>query len=168
MTTEQQPTPSTDKLAATLAELEAERRRRVDAGQWSRGVRPILVAIPDGETLETAQQRAIYKYLAEHPDAPKAIAAYDWIQVVIVDPKPTVELPSERLDYAHKDAVDVTPPPFRPPAAPPLRPTPRSHNNAGIPETIHRRALRQLHNFESDIYDPADAPLRYPRGRNGR
>jgi hypothetical protein len=44
----------------------------------------------------------------------------------------------------------------------------RSHNNAGIPETIHRRALRQLHNFESDIYDPADAPLRYPRGRNGR
>jgi hypothetical protein len=66
----------TDKLASVLAELERERQKRVDACQWSKGVRPVLMAIPQaGETLQAAQQRALYAYLAEHPGAPKTIAA---------------------------------------------------------------------------------------------
>ena len=32
-------------------------------------------------------------------------------------------------------------------------------SNAGIPEHIHRRALQQLHDFESDIYDSEHAPF---------
>src|SRR5262249_666086 len=39
-------------------------------------------------------------------------------------------------------------------------------SGAGIPPHIHARALKQLHNFESDMYDPADAPIRY-RGKVG-
>ena len=78
----QAPISDTEKLAATLAELEAERQRRIEAGKWGRGVRPRLMAIPQaGETLQAAQQRALYGYLAEHPDAPKAIAAYDWMEL---------------------------------------------------------------------------------------
>jgi hypothetical protein len=37
-------------------------------------------------------------------------------------------------------------------------------SNAGIPEHIHRRALQQLHDFESDIYDSEHAPIQY-RGK---
>ena len=72
----------TDKLAVTLRELEAERQRRMSAGQWSCATLPKLVAIPEtGETVEVAQQRALYAHLADNPDAPKAIAAYDWMEL---------------------------------------------------------------------------------------
>src|SRR5215472_5766976 len=109
----QAPISDTDKLASVLAELERERQKRVDAGQWSKGVRPVLVAVPlDGEALEAAQQRALYAYLAQCPDAPKAIAAYDWIHHIIIDPKPVVELPGEQ--FGQPDMVDATPSP-RPP-----------------------------------------------------
>ena len=59
MTTEpQSPLSETEKRAAFLAELEAERQRRIEAGKWGRGVRPRLMAIPQaGETLQAAQQR---------------------------------------------------------------------------------------------------------------
>src|SRR6516165_576283 len=119
MTTEPQPPLSeTEKRAAFLAELEAERQRRIEAGKWGRGVRPRLMAIPQaGETLQAAQQRALYGYLAEHPDAPKAIAAYDWMEIEFIDPKPAVELPDEQYAPDHADAVDVTP--YRPPPSPP-------------------------------------------------
>jgi len=81
------PLSESEKLAATLAELEAERQRRVDAGRWSKSAwRPVLTAIlPPNESLQTAQQCALYAYLAEHPDAPKAIAAYDWIVIKLVE-----------------------------------------------------------------------------------
>src|SRR6516165_2227921 len=120
--TESQPAQSdTEKLAATLAELEAERQRRIEAGKWGRGVRPRLMAIPQaGETLQAAQQRALYGYLAEHPDAPKAIAAYDWMEIEFIDPKPTVELPAEHFAPAHVGAVDV--PRYRLPPSPPPSP----------------------------------------------
>jgi hypothetical protein len=93
MTTEpQSPLSETEKRAAFLAELEAERQRRIEAGKWGRGVRPRLMAIPQaGETLQAAQQRALYGYLAEHPDALKTIAAYDWLEIEVVDPAPTIE-----------------------------------------------------------------------------
>src|SRR5262245_51172405 len=120
MTENQQtpPTSDTDKLASVLAELERERQKRVDAGQWSKGVRPVLMAMPQaGETLEVAQQREVYRYLAEHPDAPKAIAAYDWMELEVVDPAPTVELPGEQ--FGQPAMVDATPAPWRPPMPPP-------------------------------------------------
>jgi hypothetical protein len=75
------------------------------------------------------------------------------------------ELLSVQYAADHADARDVTPPPRPPPSPPPA--APRTYSNAGIPAQIHARALTQLANFEGDVYDPADAPLRYPRGRNG-
>ena len=62
------PNGTNDKLAATLAELEAERQRRIEAGQWGRGTLPKLTATPRaGEAWQAAQQRALHEYLAEHP-----------------------------------------------------------------------------------------------------
>jgi len=120
----QAPISDTGKLASVLAELERERQKRVEAGLWSKGVRPVLMAIP-GEAPEAAQQRALYAYLADHPDAPKAIAAYDWMELEVMDPAPTVELPSMQYAPDHAHAVDVTPsPPWRAPAAPVLEPPP--------------------------------------------
>ena len=175
MTTEPR-SPLTEKRAAFLAELEAERQRRIEAGKWGRGVRPRLMAIPQaGETLEAAQQREVYRYLAEHPYAPKAIAAYDWMELEFIDPKPTVETHPYAPDHA--DAVDVTPPPYRPPPSPPpssarsLPPPkgqadPRAYN---IPPAIHSAEQRRARNFTDDTWgDPTGWPIRYPRGnRNG-
>jgi hypothetical protein len=84
----------------------------------------------------------------------------------IISPEPIVEAPSTRWDNDHADARDVTPaprPPMPPPPAPPREK--RTYSNAGIPAEIHARALTQLENFQADRYDPADAPIRYPRGR---
>jgi hypothetical protein len=56
MTTEQQPPLSeTEKRAAFLAELEAERERRIATGQWTGRTLPMLWAIVDGETDIEAQ-----------------------------------------------------------------------------------------------------------------
>src|SRR5262249_59810665 len=87
MTTEpQSPLSESEKLAATLAALEAERQRRVEAGKL--GARPILQVLPQtGETLEAAQQREVYRYLADHPDGAKCIAGYDWVEFVLVERK---------------------------------------------------------------------------------
>jgi len=95
MTTEpRSPLSETEKRAAFLAELEAERARRVEAGKWSGAIRTILVAVPEaGETLRAAQQRAVYQHLAEHCDAPKNVSAYNWIVHEILDPPPAIELP---------------------------------------------------------------------------
>jgi hypothetical protein len=146
MTTEpQSPLSETEKRAAFLAELEAERQRRIEAGKWRRGARPRLMAIPQaGETLQAAQQRALYGYLAEHPDALKTIAAYDWLQIEIIDPKPVIELPGELFEQP--DTQDVSPPPYRPPVppSPPLRserslPPPKGQpdaRNYNIPATL--------------------------------
>jgi hypothetical protein len=70
-------------------------------------------------------------------------------------------------EWDHGQAVDVTPsPPWRPPMPPrePPKAAPRTYGNSDIPAEVHAKALRQLSRFESDTYDPADAPLRYPRG----
>ena len=163
------PLNENEKLAATLAALELERDRRVQAGSWTRE-RPRLQALCDREPFEAAQQRALYAYFAEHPDAPKTVSAYDWVLVEVVTPPPVVELPSEQWDQPADDMIDVTPwrppaPASAPPAAPPApTPTPAGRpSNAGIPERIHRRALRQLARFEADEYSPDDAPPRFPR-----
>jgi hypothetical protein len=76
-----------------------------------------MAVVGDGEpALEIAQQRALYAYLAEHPDAPETVAAYDWIVFETVAPAPRVELPSEQYAPDHDHAVDVTPrTPYRPP-----------------------------------------------------
>jgi hypothetical protein len=140
-----------DKLTSMLAELEAERRRRMDAGQWSKGARPTLRAIVDGETLEAAQRRAIYKHLAEYPDAPQSAAAYDWTQRTFLTPKPTVELPGEQ--FGQPDMVDMTPPPpvRTPPSAPP-QPVPiQARSRAGIPpEAIEFQRQRQQRFLDGD------------------
>jgi hypothetical protein len=173
MTTEpQSPLSETEKRAAFLAELEAERQRRIEAGKWGRGVRPRLMAIPQaGETLQAAQQREVYRYLADHSDAPKTIAAYDWLVLEVMDPKPTVETQPYAPESA--DAVDVTPTPFRPPAAPPPssarslpspkgQPDPRNYN---IPGDVAAAERRRTEKFQSDDWSsPAEHPLRYPRG----
>ena len=182
MTTEPQPPLSeTEKRAAFLAELEAERQRRIEAGKWGRGVRPRLMAIPQaGETLQAAQQRALYGYLAEHPDAPKAIAAYDWMELEVIDPKPAVEPPGMQYAPDHADAVDVTPPRRPPPSPPPrasrsLPPAPGAGAlsadpaRMNIPPRVLDAEQRRTRNFYDDDWgDPKDHPLRYPRGnRNG-
>ena len=175
MTTEpQSPLSETEKRAAFLAELEAERQRRIEAGKWGRGVRPQLMAIPvDGETLEVAQQREVYRYLADHPDAPKTVAAYDWLVIEFIAPAPTVETNPYAPDHA--DAVDVTPhrpPPSPPPSSTRSLPPPRGQpdpRNFNIPPSIHSAEARRTQRFQSDEWgSPAEHPLRYPRGnRNG-
>jgi hypothetical protein len=40
------PTDS-EKLQAALAELEAERQRRIQSGKWGRAAAPALMAIPE-------------------------------------------------------------------------------------------------------------------------
>jgi len=127
----------------------------------------MLHVLRDREPLEAAQQRALYAYLADHPDAPKTIAAYDWVLVEVVTPPPVVELPSEQWDQP-ENVIDVTPP-WRPPApapAPPAAPPPTppsARSNVGIPPRVHAKALRQLARFQADEYSPDDAPLRYAR-----
>ena len=164
MTTEpQSPLREVDKLAATLAELERERARRVEAGKWSRGTRPVLMAVPQaGETLQAAQQRAVYQYLADHPDAPKNVSAYNWMAVEIIDPPPVVELPGMQYAPDHSDALDVTPP-RHPPMPPPL-PIEPPRNRALEARLAEERRMRR---FMDDDWKPHDGPLRYPRGRNG-
>jgi hypothetical protein len=174
------PSPSTDALAETLAALEAERQRRMSAGQWSRATLPKLVAIPEtGETVEVAQQRALYAHLADNPDAPKAIAAYDWIVYEIIDPKPAVEPPGEQYAPDHAAARDVTPPPYRPPSPPrsPARSLPPAPGagalsadpaRMNIPRDVHAAERRRTQRFNDDDWgSPQDHPIRYPRGRTG-
>jgi hypothetical protein len=168
------PINDTDKLAVTLRELEAERQRRMSAGQWSCAVLPKLVAIKEtGETVEVAQQRALYAHLADNPDAPKAIAAYDWIVHEIIDPKPAVELPGEQFDQP--DTRDVSPPPYRPPMPPSsarsLPPAPGAGAlsadpaRMNIPARILDAEQRRTRNFNDDTWgDPSGWPIRYPRG----
>jgi hypothetical protein len=171
MTENQQPLPNdTDKLAATLAELERERERRLTAGTWSRTTLPILMAVvPEGEPEEVAQQRAMYAHLAEHPDAPKSVAAYDWMVIETVGPPPTVEPPNEFYVPDHDHAVDVTPrTPYRPPmpSSPPAPPPamPKVRSNAGIPPEILALERRRLQRFlDGDWGDPSDGPIPYPR-----
>jgi hypothetical protein len=113
--TEPSPPSESEKLAATLAALEAERTARQTAGKWSRGPTPCLRAIQSiGMTEDEALQCALREHLAEHPDAPKSMSAYDWILIRIVAPKPTIELPAEQTEPV-VDAIDVTPamPPSR-------------------------------------------------------
>jgi hypothetical protein len=135
------------------------------------------MAIPQaGETLQAAQQRALYAYLADHPDAPKAIAAYDWMAIEVLDPAPTVETQPYAPDSAA--AIDVTPAPYRPPmpspppssarSLPPPRgqPDPRNYNIPGDVAAAERRRTQRF--MDDDWGSPSDHPLRYPRGnRNG-
>ena len=117
------PTDS-EKLQAALAELEAERQRRIQSGKWGRAAAPALMAIPEtGETLRTAQDRALAENLELHPDSPRSLHAYSWIEIQIVDPAPTIELPEMQYAPDHIQAVDVTPSPgWRPPMPPPAPP----------------------------------------------
>jgi len=174
------PPPSeSDKLAATLAALEAERQRRLNAGQWSRGTLPILRAIVgDDETDDQAMERVLAEHLKEHAGDPKSIHAYQWMLLVPFDPPPAVELPGEQYAPDHADAVDVTPPPRRPPPSPPPSSSTRSlppPPGAGalsadparmnIPARIHDAEQRRTRNFNDDTWgNPSDWPIRYPRG----
>jgi hypothetical protein len=164
------PLSESEKVAATLAALEAERAARVEAGKWSRDMQPMLIAIPQpGETLQTAQQRALYEHLANHPDAPKTVFAYRWGELSAIDPLPQVELPAEQ--WGQPDAIDVTPPRrASPPSPPPVpRDEPLSYSNAGIPRREHERELKRLDRFLSGDWggDAQSYPLRYPRGNRG-
>ena len=172
MTTEQRPALSeSEKQKAFLAELEAERARRVAAGKWSRATLPVLMAVVgDGEPeLEVAQQRALYEHLAKNPGAPKSAAHYDWIIIKTVAPAPQIELPNEQYAPDHDHAVDVTPsPPWRRPMPPrppePPRVEPLSYSNAGVPRVVLERELRRYRNFlDGDWGDPSDGPIPYPR-----
>jgi len=175
MTTEQQPSLSeSERQEAFLAELEAERQRRMEGGNWTR-TRPILqVLVADTETDLEAQQRALAEHLKEHKGDPKSVHAYQWILLYAIGPPPIVQTPSDLWDDDDVGAVDVTP--WRPPmpaatpASPPTPPPPQPTgppSNAGIPPQIHARELRRLARFESDEYSIEDAPLRYLRGRTG-
>jgi hypothetical protein len=176
---EENPNPlsETEKLAATLAELEAERQKRIKAGAWSRGTLPRLMAVVDprdGESQEVAQQKALYAHLAEHPEHPKSIAAYDWIVREIIDPKPVVETRPYAPDHA--DAIDVTP--YRPPVPPSPPPSPPCSErslpppkgqpdprNFNIPPAILSAEQRRTRNFNDDTWgNPTGWPIRYPRG----
>jgi hypothetical protein len=161
--TDHTPLSESEKLAATLTALQAERAKRVESGQWTRDTLPMLIAIPRaGEALQTAQQRAVYEYLANHPDAPKTPAAYEWMQIEFIEPLPQVELPAEQ--WEQPDAIDVTPrrrPPSPPPDPPPIEP-PRNR----VLEA-HLNEKRRVQRFMDDDWKPHDGPLRYPRGRNG-
>jgi hypothetical protein len=171
MTETDQPSNEADKVTLTLAALEAERAARVEAGKWSRDTLPMLMAVPrDGETLQAAKQRALYAYLSEHPDAPKNVSAYNWIEGEILDPEPQVELPAEQ--WESPPTRDVTPrrPPSSPPPAPPPAPRdePLTYSNAGIPRREHERELRRAQRFHDGEWgDPGSYPIRYPRGRGG-
>ena len=173
----QPPSSNTEKL---LAELEAERQKRIVAGAWTRATLPMLQAIVDGdETDEQAMERALAEHLAEHPTDPKTIAAYDWIVRVIIGPKPVVELPGEQFDQP--DTRDVSPAPYRPPMPSPPRasrslpPAPGAGAlsadpaRMNIPARIHDAEQRRTRNFNGDTWgDPSGWPIRYPRGnRNG-
>jgi hypothetical protein len=136
------------------------------------------MAIPQaGETLQAAQQRALYAHLASDPDAPKTISAYDWMVIEFIDPPPIIEAHDVQWDQP-VDAVDVTPrspmPPAPAPAPPPrsarsLPPAPggiggdpRSYN---IPQHISNAEARRTKNFNDDTWgDPTGWPIRYPRG----
>src|SRR6516164_11856311 len=103
MTTEpQSPLSETEKRAAFLAELEAERQRRIEAGKWSRGAQRMLqVLVADHETDREAQERALAEHLKEHTSDPKSVHAYQWILLHAVGPPPIIELPSARCDSDH-------------------------------------------------------------------
>ena len=160
------PTDS-EKLQAALAELEAERQRRIQSGKWNRATAPMLIAIPEaGETLRAAQERALAEYLELHPDSQKSLHAYSWIEIEIVDPPPIIELPGMQYAPDHSDALDVTPPrhPPMPPPAPPPLPIEPPRNRALEARLAEERRMRR---FMDDDWKPHDGPLRYPRGRNG-
>jgi hypothetical protein len=152
----QSPPPSeAERLDAAIAALLAERRRR---SGWPK----VEVQIVDGGRLSARANEALAPQQHEFPP--------ELIVLEVMDPDPVVELPGTMYAPDHGQAVDVTPsPPWRPPVQPPSPPkaAPRTYSNSGIPAEIHAKVLRQLANFESDVYDPADAPLRYPRGRSG-
>jgi hypothetical protein len=173
MTETDQPSLSeSEKLAATLAALEAEREQRRVQGKWSRGTLPTLMAAPQAsETLRAAQQRAVYEHLAKHPDAPKNVSAYEWMELEVVIPEPTVEPPATQYTPDHADASDVTPsrPPMPPPSPPPApRDEPLTYSNAGIPRREHERELRRAQRFHDGEWgDPGSYPIRYPWGRGG-
>ena len=171
MTEPQSQSSDSDKLAATLVQLEAEREKRLAAGAWSGSERTILMAVvAEGESEEVAQRRALYQYLAKNPEGPQSINAFDWIIIETVGPPPTVELPKEQFDQP-VDAINVTP--WRPPmpSAPPEPPRvePLSYSNAGVPRVVLERELRRYRNFlDGDWGDPSDGPIPYPRrNRNG-
>jgi hypothetical protein len=79
------------------------------------------------------------------------------------DPPPQVEPPFAQWDQP-VDAVDVTPPPFRPPmppapTAPPAPPKVRS--NVGVPPEVLLRELKRPNHFlDGDWGDPKDHFLR--------
>jgi hypothetical protein len=148
--------------------LQAERAARVEAGKWSRDMQPMLIAIlQPGETLQTAQQRALYRHLADHPDAPKASAAYEWGQIEFIDPLPQIELPSEQ--WEQPAAIDVTPPHPRrsspPPASEPPPPPIEPPRNRVL--EAHLNGKRRVQRFMDDDWRPSEGALRYPRGRYG-
>jgi hypothetical protein len=170
MTTEpepQSPLSETEKRAALLAELEAERQRRIEAGKWSRGTLPKLMAVPQaGETLRAAQQRALYAHLAEHPDAPKNVSAYEWMQLEVVAPEPVVEAPAEQYTD-HSDAVDVTPPRRQTSPPPPEPPLPQIEPPRNRALEAYQAEQRRFQRFTDDDWKPSEGALRYPRGRYG-
>ena len=160
-----------ERLDAVIAELERERERRKVAD-----TRPVPTALPvDGETFELAAKRAVTEHLSAHPNAPKAVRDYRWVEFVVLDPPPAIELPAEQYAPDHADAVDVTPPmPRRPPAArapapapPPIEPWSRTTRADRIAEN-HAAEKRRFERFRDDDWKPGEGMLRYPRGnRNG-
>jgi len=154
------PSSESDKLAAALAALEAERGRRRKA-KWEAGEFTISMRIVDtGETIDDIKLKPW-----GHDYPPEAIELH------IISPKPTVELPGEQFEQP--DTRDVSPQPYRPPPSPPStsarslppprgQPDPRNYN---IPGDVAAAERRRTRNFNDDTWgDPTGWPIRYPRG----
>jgi hypothetical protein len=171
--TDQPPTLSeSEKRAAFLAELKAERQRRIDARQWSKPVQAMEVRIRDGGRLS----ENIWKCGPAIGDGEHAAAGacgplprHEVMELYVIDPDPIIEPPGT-YTADHSNAVDVTPPrrgPPPPPAASEPSPPPIDPPRNRALEA-HAAEQRRIRRFMDDDWKPHDGPLRYPRGsKNG-
>jgi len=121
------------------------------------------------EGLTLSEHRA--KYGEHRPQQSKYV--HDLIEIHIINPDSVIEAPDAQ--WEQPAAVDVTPPPYRPPVPPPSpprserslpppmgQPDPRNYN---IPGDVAAAERRRTRNFNDDTWgDPTGWPIRYLRG----
>jgi hypothetical protein len=92
---------------------------------------PTLIAIPEaGETLRAAQERGLAKHLELHPDSPKSLHGYSWIEIEIVSPPPIIEPQSAQWGPPFAEAP-MSELPFRAPSFPERRIFYRNNSHDG-------------------------------------